>query len=302
MKRLQLEGIYPPIPTPFNEDESVSEAGLTRNLEFLGRFDLSGYVVLGSNGEAVHLSEKETNAFLEMTRDRIPRDRLMIVGTGRASTRRTLALTSEAAEVGADAALVLPPSYYRGQMTKEALTQHFRAVAEESEIPIVIYNMPACTGIDLDAETVLAIAEHPNVCGIKDSGGNVAKLAAIRRDAEKGFAILAGSASFLLPALAVGADGGVVALANIAPQQCLDLWGAAERGEWERARVMQQELVHPNDAVTRIWGVGGLKAALDLIGLYGGVPRSPLPILDPDRRIELERILNKAGIGPVVLG
>ncbi|MCP4897055.1 MAG: dihydrodipicolinate synthase family protein [bacterium] len=296
MPDLSLEGVFPPIPTPFDANGSIAAEGLAGNLKYLGRFALAGYVVLGSNGEAAHLNGGETLSLLEQARMHIPSDRLMIVGTGRNSTKETVNLTFQAADLGADAALVLPPCYYRGLMTREVLVRHFRSVADASQIPVMVYNMPGCTGMDLDAETVLEVAEHPNVIGIKDSGGNVAKLAELRQYADPSFAILAGSAGFFLPALSVGAQGGVFALANIAPQPCIDIFNAYQKDDWAVARSLQLRMVRPNAAVTRKWGVPALKAAMDMLGLYGGAPRLPLfPLADEHRR-ELVEVFADAGI------
>lgn len=302
MPSRSLSGILPPVPTPFAADGSLALRELTRNFEHWNRHALAGYVVLGSNGEGVHLNETETDAVLEATRAAIPRDRWMIVGTGRHATRETIAWTRRAAAIGADAVLVLPPSYYRNQMTRAVLVDHFVAVADAATIPVVVYNMPACTGLDLDAETVLEIAGHENICGIKDSGGDVAKLAEIVQGADVSFAVLAGSAGFLLPALAVGATGGVLGLANIAPEACLALATAHAVGESDRATAIQQRLACPNRAVTKQWGVPALKAALDMLGLYGGPPRRPLPPLSAELTRSLRAILVAADILPAAEG
>lgn len=296
MAEIRLESVLPPIPTPFNAGGEVATEALLQNLKYWNSFPLAGCIVLGSNGESVHLSECETRQILETARAGIPTDRLMIAGVGRPSTRETIIWSRHAATVGADAVLILPPSYFRGQMTSETLVNHFRAVAEASSIPVILYNMPACTGIDLDAETVLSLSDHENIVGLKDSSGNVTKLGEIRQYANEKFALLAGSAGFLVPALAIGASGGILALANIAPRQCLDMYEATKRGDWNTARTMQLNLIRPNTAVTRGWGVPALKAAMDMLGLFGGVPRAPLPRLSEARRDELRGILAEAGI------
>jgi len=293
---VQLNGIFPPIPTPFSSKGEIAAQALKKNLRYWNGFPLRGFVVLGSNGEFVFLSEQEKLQILEEARTAIPPDKLLIAGTGCQGTGGTIDLTNKAAESGADAALVLTPSYYKRQMTPEALAQYFHAVADASPIPIIIYNMPACTGIDLTAETVAAMAEHPNIIGLKDSGGNVVKMGEIRRLAGSDFQVLAGSASFLLPALSVGAVGGILALANIAPAQCLAIRQHFLNGEWEQAREIQVRMIPVNTAVTRGWGVPALKAAMDMLGLYGGPVRSPLLSLSEDMRRELRAILVEGGI------
>jgi len=284
---LDVRGIFPPIPTPFTASGDFDSAALRTNLEFLNTFSLRGYVVLGSNGEAAHLSIEERIHLLEVARDLIPEDRLFIAGTGCPSTLQTVELSKSAADIGSDAVLVLPPHYYKERMTISALTKHFHAVADACSIPVIVYNMPACTGLDMDVETVAAIAEHPDIIGLKDSGGDIVKLGALHRRLGDGFRILAGSASFLLPALSMGAVGGVLALANIAPSQCLDIRELALAGDWDKAREIQVRLIDANTAVTRRWGVAGLKAGMNLMGLRGGSVRAPL--LDLEER-EIERL------------
>ena len=288
---LDLRGIFPPIPTPFDATGAIDCDALVRNLGFLSSFDLRGYVVLGSNGEAVHLSIEERIRLLELARSLIPEDRLLIAGTGCASTLQTIELSERAANIGADAVLVLPPHYYKGRMTIDALTRHFRAVADACGIPVIIYNIPACTGMDMDAESIAAIADHPNILGLKDSGGDVVKLGALHRSLGDGFQILAGSASFLLPALSVGAVGGVLALANIAPAQCLAIRELSLAGDWDGAREIQVRVIEANTAVTRRWGVAGLKAAMNLMGLGGGSVRAPLLKLGEPEIERLKSIL-----------
>ncbi len=295
---IRLDGIYPPIPTPFDAEGRVATHALNENLQIWNQYGLSGYVVLGSNGELVLLNEQERLQVFRTARAAIPSGKLMIVGTGCQSTVETVQLTKKAAAIGADAALVVTPSYYKGRMTEEALIKYFHTVADTASIPVIIYNIPACTGIDLSAETVTAIAEHENIIGIKDSGGNVVKMGEIRRLAGPDFQVLAGSASFLLPALSVGAVGGILALANIAPVQCLAIRQHFLDNEWEQARELQVRMIPVNTAVTRGWGVPALKAAMDMLGMYGGPPRAPLLPLSEETRQELRAILVEGGILP----
>ncbi len=290
-RSIPLNGTYPPIPTPFNANGKVATHALTENLQTWNQYGLGGYVVLGSNGELVLLNEQERLQVLETARAAIPSGKLMIAGTGCQSTVETVGLTKKAAAIGADAALVVTPSYYKGRMTKEALIKYFHTVADTASIPVIIYNIPACTGIDLSAETVTAIAEHENIIGIKDSGGNVVKMGEIRRLAGPDFQVLAGSASFLLPALSVGAVGGILALANIAQVQCLAIRQHFLDNELEQARELQVRMIPVNTAITRGWGVPAVKAAMDMLGMYGGPPRAPLLPLPEETKRELRTIL-----------
>jgi len=211
-----FEGVYPPIPTP-SVDGEVAHDKLTENLARWNQTDLAGYVVLGSNGETVYLSEAERAAVISTARQAISRDKLFIVGIGAESTRATIERTRTVAEAGADAALVITPCYYKGQMMAEALRRHYFTLADASPIPILLHNVSKFTGLDLSAETVLELAQHPTIAGIKDSRGNVAKLGAIIGAAPDHFEVLAGLGGFFYPAPVLGAVGGVLALANVAP-------------------------------------------------------------------------------------
>ncbi len=293
---LLLDGIYPPVPTPFNEKGGVWIEALKRNLQSLEQFELRGYVVLGSNGEYVMLTEREKLLVMETARSVIPPGKLFIAGTGGQSTTETLELTKKAAEIGADAALVITPSYYRGQMTPAALIRHYQVTADESPIPILLYNMPANTGIDLDIETVVILARHPNIIGLKDSSGNVTKIGAIRQQTGPAFQVLAGSGGFLLPALSVGAIGGVLALANIAPHVCIAIRRCYLEGKNTEARELQLRMIPVNTAVTSAWGVPALKAAMDILGMYGGPVRLPLLPITEDVRKQLNAILITGGL------
>ncbi len=293
---LHLNGIFPPIPTSFDAKGHPAFEEIQRNIVALSQFDLRGFVVLGSNGEYVMLSTQEKLLVLQASRAAIPPDKLMIAGTGCQSTSDTVNLTQKAAQIGADIALVITPSYYLKQMTPAVLINHFSMVAEMSPIPVMLYNMPACTGIDMDEDTIAALAEQPNIIGIKDSSGNMVKLASLRQKVGPGFQILAGSAGFLLPAITMGASGGVLALANIAPEQCIAIQRFHLEGRRQEARDLQIRMVPVNTAVTSKWGVAGLKAAMDLLGFYGGPVRLPLmPLSDEDNK-QLQSILIAGGL------
>ena len=296
MSCVNLAGIFPPIPTPFDADGSVSSSGLKQNLEFLNRYELSGIVVLGSNGEFVFLDPEEKVQTIEMVRDLLPTGKLLIAGTGCESTRSTVRLTREAAQAGADAALVINPHYYKNRMDRASLIRHYSTVADQSPIPIILYNMPASTGLDLDAPTVVELAGHGNIVGMKDSGGNLNKMAQVLGAIRGDFQMLAGSAGFLLPALSLGAVGAVAALANIAPQLCIRLHRAFRNGEIQRAAELQVRMVSLNNRVTREGGVPALKAAMDLLGLAGGAPRTPLLPADQQTRERLRQALGDLGL------
>jgi 4-hydroxy-2-oxoglutarate aldolase len=294
---MNIRGIYPPLPTFFHGDESLDLATLREHVTRLRDHGIANVVALGSNGEAMHLDDDERRAVIATIREAAGPDAQVLAGAGALSTRATLALCHLAAESGADLALILPPHHYRSQMTPAALRAHYLAVADASPLPIMLYNMPGnAAGIDLDAETVIALSAHPNIAGLKDSSGNVAKMAEVVASAREGFTVLAGSAGFLLPALTVGATGAIAALANIAPVECLRLVALFDEGRWDEARALQARLVPPNTAVTAGYGVAGLKAALQFVAHYGGDPRRPLAPLGDDARLRLRAILAESDL------
>jgi 4-hydroxy-2-oxoglutarate aldolase len=246
--------------------------------------------MMGTNGEAVHLTSEERAQIIETTRDVVGENTPLLAGCGEQSTRATIANCLQAARSGADIALVLPPFYFKGRMDSRALIAHYRAVADNSPLPIVIYNMPASTGgLDLDATTICTLAEHHNIIGVKDSAGNMVKLAQIYSETPSRFRVYAGSAGYLLPALVVGAVGAVAALANVFPREVCRLHELFTDGKLEEARLLQARLVPANTAVTATFSVPGLKAALELTADYGGRPRSPLlPLTEHERKLLAE--------------
>lgn len=284
MSALSFSGIFPPLPTAFDKDENLLPEKIRFNIEKLARYDLAGFLILGSNGEQVMLSEKEKTEAIAAAREALPEGRLLLAGTGCQSTRETISLTKAAAAAGAHAVLVLNPFYYKGNMNQDELVRHYYDVAEASPVPVLVYNMPGNTGLDMSARMIIAMAEHPNIVGLKESGGNVVKMGEVLGNVKPGFQVLAGGAGFLLPALAVGAVGGILASANIAPGHCLSLYNSFIAGDIAHARKLQYEIIPMNTAVTARWGVPALKAVMDMLGLYGGHVRRPLlPVRDDVR-------------------
>lgn len=286
MSELTIAGIYPPLPTFFTAEEELDLKTLQHHIQQLKDTGLAGYVALGSNGEAVHLTSEERARVIEAVRVAAGESALLMVGCGDQSTRTTLAHCRLAAENGADIALILPPFYYKSRMKHDALLAHYRAVADQSPLPLLIYNMPNNTGgLDLGAELVLELAQHPRILGIKDSAGDIPKLAQIVAQAPAGFKVMAGSAGYLLPALQVGAVGAISALANIFPREVCHLQALFTSKALDEAERLQARLKPANTAVTATYSVAGLKAALEMIHGYGGVPRSPLlPLNDEESR------------------
>jgi 4-hydroxy-2-oxoglutarate aldolase len=293
---VSLRGVFTPIATPFDERGQVAHDKLEFNLDRWNQTGLSGYIVLGSNGEWVYLNEREKLAVLKTARQVIPKDKLMIAGTASESTVNTIALTEEAAQIGADAAIIINPSYYKSQMTAPVLVNHYRLIADASPIPIMIYNLPPATGIDLSADLLVELSQHPNIIGVKDTSGNMPKMGETIRRADPSFHVVSGSANFFYPSLAIGVTGGILALANVAPDLSVEMFRLFNAGEIEKGRELHLRMLPVNLAITSRFGVSGLKAALDMVGFYGGPPRLPLLPLDDERREEVRNILKTAGL------
>jgi 4-hydroxy-2-oxoglutarate aldolase len=291
-----FEGVYIPVPTPFRGDDVAPER-LADNLRRWNQTPLSGYVVLGSTGEFPMLSESERDRVLTAAREAVPRDKKFIAGTGTNSTLHTIKQTRRAAELGADAAIVITPHYFtKGFSQAAAQVRHYVAVAEASPIPVMIYNFPLNTGINLEADTVAKIAQHPNVCGIKDSSGNIPQCAQIIDQTPKSFHVLVGAASALLPSLAIGSAGGILALANISAREWCDVYALARGGRWDEAREIAARLMPADRGIAGRYGIGGLKAALDLQGFYGGPCRAPLGTPAGDAIEDIKEVLATAGL------
>ncbi|HHY69519.1 MAG TPA: dihydrodipicolinate synthase family protein [Bacillota bacterium] len=290
-----FQGIFAPIPTPFI-DEEIAYDKLGENLAKWGNTGLSGIVVLGSNGEQPNVDEEEKVELWAYARKHFPKDKLVIAGTGCESTRATIRVTKKAADVGADAALIISPHYFKANMTDAALEQYYKDVADASPIPILLYNMPANTGLNMTPSLVKRLCHHPNIKGIKDSSPNIVQISEILRDVPQDFAVFAGSASFLMPSLVMGASGGTLALANVAPDLCVNIYDFVRTGQFDKARAIQKSILRLNNLVTAKYGVAGLKAALDMIGYFGGLPRRPILPLGEREKEEIKVALEELNL------
>ncbi|XP_076002945.1 4-hydroxy-2-oxoglutarate aldolase, mitochondrial isoform X2 [Genypterus blacodes] len=288
--RLDLSGIYPPIATPFTAKEDVDYRALEGNLLKYAKVPFKGLVVQGSNGEYPYLTEEERVEVVRTVRRSLPADKLLLAGSGCESTRATIHLTEKMAAAGADAVLVVNPCFYKGKMDSRALIQHFTQVADSSAVPVVLYSVPANTGLELPLDAVVQLAQHPNIAGLKDSGGDITRMSLIvYRTQAQSFQVLAGSAGFLMAAYCVGAVGGVCALANVLGRELCELERLCVSGRWDEAKALQQRLVEPNAAVTRKLGVPALKQAMEWFGFHGGACRSPLQPLSEAETQQLRR-------------
>lgn len=269
--------------TPFDDNGRVDPKAIQSNTARWIARGVRGVVALGSNGEAPLLDETESDIVIAAAREAVPRDRVLLVGTGRESTPVTIAASQRAAALGADALLVRTPSYFKPRMTPDAFAAHYTAVADAVNVPVLLYNYPAVTGVTLTADTIARLSTHPNIIGIKETSVDAAQIAAyVDASRDQDFAVLAGSAPSFYAALCLGAKGAILAAACIVPAACVALFDAFTRGDLVTARDLQRRILPIAQAVTSGFGVAGLKTALELTGYVGGPPRLPLLPAPPE--------------------
>lgn len=302
MTDLHLKGILPPLTTPFDHRGDLDLAALARNLERYNDTGLAGYVAFGSNGEAPHLNAEERGQVLDLLVREAAPGRTVVAGINELSTRLAHQAVAQAAGVGAHAALVITPYFFKGSMNGDALKNFFTEVADKAEIPLLLYNVPQNTGVHLAPATVAELARHPNIVGVKDSSGNLAALGEILDTTPDDFQVMVGNAGILYGALAMGATGAILAVACLAPEVCVDIYRAVAAGDHGRARKLQFQQAPVAKMVTAEYGVAGLKAALDLASFVGGPPRGPLRPLAATARERLERKMGKSGLFPLLAG
>ncbi len=293
---MRLEGIFPPVTTPFDDNGCIEHNHLSGNIQKWNETEVSGYLILGSNGETAFLNEEEKIEIVNTARKAIPSSKQMLVGTGLESTKGAIELTRKAADCGADVAVVITPHFFKDDMSHEAFLKHYLKVADNAPIPVLLYNVPPFTGVNLEANTAAALSSHENIIGIKDSSGNVEQLSEIiNLTKDENFSVLTGSSIVLYPSLCIGAAGGIMAIACVLPEICSDIIRWYKDGNHTEARALQMRLIEPTIAVTSRYGIPGLKAAMDLFGYHGGGSRLPLlPITDAEIK-NIKDIFKNAG-------
>jgi len=292
---LALSGVFPPLPTTFDSSGDVDTKAICANVDRLMTTGLAGVLALGSNGEAGLLTEAEGDMVVEAVRRSVPDHRVLLVGVGRESTRGTIDAAKRAAALGATAVLVRPPSYFKTQMTADALIAHFRAVADNSPVPVLLYNLPGPTGIVLTVPIVTALADHPNVAGMKETSPELERLSQCVTLRNGVFPVFSGWAPVVYPAVVAGAAGGILAVANVLPNECVALVEHARAGRHHEALGIQRRITHLAQLVSSVHGVPGLKHAMDLFGFKGGPVRAPLQSLTDRARDEVARALSSFG-------
>ncbi|MFC2167213.1 dihydrodipicolinate synthase family protein [Acidobacteriota bacterium] len=291
----RFKGIFTPLTTPYR-DEHISLDKLRENIEKYNAFDLSGYLVLGSTGESVFLSDRESEELVKTAKQAAASGKTIIAGTAKESTQLTLEFTNRMAERGADAALIRTPSYMKSLMDEEALRTHFLTIADSAKIPIIIYHIPRSTGLTISSKLIADLSKHSNIAGIKDSSGNMAFLGETISQVHPHFDFLLGAASIMLPGLIMGASGGIITLSSIAPSLCTKLYSLFQEKKWEEAVKLQLELIPLNKAIIETYGIPATKYALDLLEFNGGTCRPPLRSLDQTGRENIKMILQKLNL------
>lgn len=291
---INLSGLLLPITTPFTSSEDIDVVVLKRNIDRWNSTGIAGYVILGSTGERVNLDEREYLQVIETARASVPETMTFIVGAGQQSTRGTIAEIERAAKAGSQAVLVITPHYYRPAITQQSLIEHYIAVADAVSIPVILYSMPDLTGVKIEPETAARLSEHENIIGLKDSSNDVAKMRETVETATEGFAVTVGNGTVFREALQAGAVGGILAVGCVVPELCLEIYRAVKAGEDDRAAQLQEMLTPLARAVTRTYGIGGLKAAMEMAGYVGGGVRAPLKPASEAARKEIEELMKGA--------
>ncbi|MQA30277.1 MAG: dihydrodipicolinate synthase family protein [Luteitalea sp.] len=273
---MDLTGVLAPLPTPFDDRDQVDLTRLRRALRHWIASPLTGFVILGTNGEAGLMDDAECDRVVEATRALVPEGRTLIVGAGRESTAATARAATRAGELGADAVLVRTPSFFKSQMTSDTLIDHYRTVADGSPVPVLLYNFTAATGVSLHPDAVASLAAHANIVGMKESGSDIGHLADLIAMTPRGFRVLSGSGTTFFAALCAGASGGILAVSGLLPDACMRIFELARERRYEEANAWQRRLLPLARLVSAGYGVPGLKAALKLRGIDVGLPRRPL--------------------------
>lgn len=285
----KFSGVAPPAVTPFKEDGSVDKKSYKDLLDWWIDNGVHGIVPCGSNGEVSYLTKEERIELIEITVDQVAGRASVIAGTGFPSTQQTIEMTKVAKHIGADAALIVTPFYY--PIDQEELFEHYRQIAEEVNIPIILYNVPKFTHQNLEAETVIKLSKFDNIIGIKESSGNLTSIQQIIAGTEKeDFDLLAGSGSLFYATLQAGGKGGILALANVAPKECSEIFNLFSEGNLEKARELNYKLIKLNQAITKTYGIAGLKFVLKLLGQPAGIPRPPLQPLSVEEKKAIQSI------------
>jgi dihydrodipicolinate synthase/N-acetylneuraminate lyase len=294
---LNLRGVFAPVVTTFgNRDETVDLDAFATNLRAYTAAGLTGAVVCGSTGEAALLDEEERRSLIERARQELSGDAMLIVGTGAESTRQCIQRCRVAKEHGAHAVLVVAPHYYASVMTPPALEAHYRRVADESPLPVLLYNIPKYMHFALEPDLVARLSTHENIVGMKDSAGDLARLAGYVQSQRDDFTVLTGHGGSFHEALELGVRGGILAVALFAAELTLDIYERHGADDRDASAESQRAATPLASEIVGRMGVAGVKAALDRVGLRGGRVRAPLLPLGPEDEARVDALLRDSRV------
>ncbi len=296
MSKELFKGIFPAMITPFDNKGKLDLSALKSNIKRWNEYGLRGYLAAGSTGEAIFLSRKERLQLVETTRNTMSDGMTLVVGAGLESTAQSIKLCKDVAKAGADAALIITPSFYKSSVSVNALEKHYRDIANASPIPLLLYNVPKFTGLSLSVDTILSLAQHPNIVGLKDSSGNSQQLASIIHAVPEDFAVLTGHAPSLAQAFICGVDGAILAVANVIPEICVSLHRAAEADSFTDVKYLHNLIPPVSEVTGGAYGIGGLKHAMSLLDYTAGLPRPPLSPPTDAQAQKIQQALQEVGL------
>jgi 4-hydroxy-tetrahydrodipicolinate synthase len=291
MPKPVLNGIFVPHVTPFTSEGELDLKALRACVRFWLESEVSGLVPCGSNGEAPYLSRQERIKVIETVVDEVNGKIPVIAGTGSMSTKETVTFTKDAKDLGADAVLIVTPFYFKP--TNREMHEHYRTISEAVDIPIVVYNVPKFTGFSLETAFIhQLVSENEKIIGLKDSSGNIGGITEIIKLVGDKISVLAGTADVALQTLSLGGKGAVIAVANVFPKRCSQLYETFRNGKSEEAEALQKRVSFANEVlVKRFNQLSAIKEALRLLGLPGGYPRKPALPLDTEERKVVQNLL-----------
>ena len=293
----KLEGVFSPISTPFLANQAVDYQGLASNVKRYADAGLNGFLALGSNGENKSLTNKEKLLVLDTIIQNKGANQTVMAGCIFESTMETISMAKEMERLGADFVTLLPPCYFKKQMTDDVLYKYFSDVADSVTIPCLVYNAPQYAGgVGLSTSLIKRCAQHPNIVGVKDS--STGNMESILFSVPEDFSVVSGSINNFFTAMTMGGTGGVLSLANSFPEVTVELYHLLRDKQYAEAIALNKRLLQINRVIGGAGGVAAVKAAMDLNGLVGGIPRLPLLPLSPDARIALAEKLKQFGILP----
>lgn len=291
----RLSGVFLPVTTPFDPvTGDIAPVSFRDNLRRWVAEPIDGIVLFGSTGEGVLLDEDEKVRLTAFAREVVPAGIPLIAGAGADSTRATARQANELAAAGAEVVLVHPPPYFGAYLSPAAMVDHFRAVADASPVPVLVYHMPKYTKVTLEAGLMGELTRHPNVIGLKDSSGDVKRLADYTEACPSHSRLFVGNGTLLYTALELGAAGGILAIADLVPARCAEVVQHFRAGRTQKAGELQEALSVMHREIVATFGAVGVKAAMDLIGYTGGPPRAPLRALGDKERKQVARTMQEA--------